>query len=129
MKAILNTGRTIPQGVAVEQKGSPGYHSAVSVCFINPVDLMDLGIEEGARVVLTSRAGSIVLTTRAAEGVNHGEVFVPLGPYANHLVSAETHATGMPDFKAEPVDVVLTSEPVKDIGGVMEEIGGVRHDH
>ena len=129
MKAILNTGRTIPQGMAVEHKGSPGYRAAVSVCHMNPVDLMDLGIEEGALVVLTSRAGSIVLTTRAAEEINRGEVFVPLGPYANHIISAETHATGMPDFKSEPVDVVPTDKQVKDIDGVMESIGGVRYDH
>ena len=129
MNAILNTGRTISQGMAVEHKASPGYRAAVSVCYINPVDLMDLGIDQGARVSLTSRAGRIVLTTRAAEEVNRGEVFVPLGPYANHLISAETHATGMPDFKGEPVDVIPTEEPVKDIDSVMEEIGGVRHDH
>jgi formylmethanofuran dehydrogenase subunit D len=129
MKAILNTGRTVPQGVAVDHKGSPGYRTAVSVCYINPVDLMDLGIEEGAHVVLTSRAGSIILTTKSAEGLNRGEVFVPLGPYANHIIPAETHATGMPDFKGEPVDVAATDKPVKDVGSVMEEIGGLRYDH
>lgn len=129
MKAILNTGRTVPQGEAVEHKGSPVYRAVVSVCYMNPVDLMDLGIEEGARVVLTSRVGSIVLTTWTAEGLNRGEVFVPLGPYANHIIPAETHATGMPDFKGEQVDVAPTELPVKDIGSVMEEIGGLRYDH
>jgi formylmethanofuran dehydrogenase subunit D len=129
MKSVLNTGRTIPQGVAVDHKGSPGYRAAVSVCYMNPVDLMALGIEEGVQVLLTSRAGSIVLTTRAAEGLNRGEVFVPLGPYANHIISAETHATGMPDFKGEPVEVSVTDKPVKDIGSIMEEIGGLRYDH
>ena len=129
MKATLNTGRTIHQGMAVEHKASPGYRVAVSVCYMNPIDLMDLGIEQGDRVSLTSRAGRIVLTTRAAEEVNRGEVFVPLGPYANHIICAETHATGMPDFKDEPVDVTVTEEPVKDIGSVMEEIGGLRYDH
>lgn len=129
MKAVLNTGRNMPQGVAVDHKGSPAYQAAVSLCFMNPVDLMDLGIEEGARVLLTSRAGSIVLTTRTAEGITRGEVFVPLGPYANHIIMAETHATGMPDFKGEPVDVEPTDAQVKDIGGVMEEIGGLWYDH
>ena len=129
MKFILNTGRSVPQGVEVEHKGSPVYRASVSVCYMNPVDLMDLGIEEGARVVLTSSVGTIVLTTWTAEGVNRGEVFVPLGPYANHIISAETHATGMPDFKDEPVDVVPTDERVKDIGSLMEEIGGLRYDH
>jgi formylmethanofuran dehydrogenase subunit D len=35
----------------------------------------------------------------------------------------------MPDFKGEPVDVNPTEQPVKDVSGVMEEIGGARHDH
>jgi len=129
MKAILNTGRTIPQGVAVEHKETAAYRAAVTVCYINPVDLMDLGIDDGDRVALTSPAGRIVLTARASDGTTRGEVFVPLGPYANHIISAETHATGMPDFKGEYVEVSPTTEPVKDIGDVMEEIGGVRYDH
>jgi formylmethanofuran dehydrogenase subunit D len=96
---------------------------------MNPVDLMGLGIEEGARVILTSRAGRIVLSTRMAEGISRGEVFVPLGPYANHIIPAETHATGMPDFKGELVDIEPSDALVKDIGSVMEEIGGLRYDH
>jgi formylmethanofuran dehydrogenase subunit D len=129
MKAVLNTGRNVPQGVAVEHKGSPDYRAAVSVCHMNPVDLMELGSNEGGHVALMSRAGSVVLTTRVAEGMNRGEVFVPLGPYANRIISAETHATGMPDFKGEPVDVVPTDEPVMTIGELMESIGGVWYDH
>jgi len=128
MRAILNTGRTIPQGVAVEHKASPAYQAAVSVCYMNPVDLMELGIDEGGHVTLTSQAGSIVLATRAAEGMNRGEVFVPLGPYSNHIITAQTHATGMPDFKSEMVDVVPTDEPVRSVGDLMESIGGVRYD-
>lgn len=129
MNAILNTGRTVPQGVAIEHKTTAAYVAAVAVCYINPVDLMDLGIDDGDRVALTSPAGRIVLTARASEGTERGEVFVPLGPYANHIVSAETHATGMPDFKGELVEVAATDELVKDVGAVMEEMGGVRHDH
>jgi formylmethanofuran dehydrogenase subunit D len=128
MRAILNTGRNIPQGVAVEHKASPAYQATVSVCHMNPVDLMELGIDEGGHVALTSQAGSIVLATRAAEGMNRGEVFVPLGPYSNHIITAQTHATGMPDFKSEMVDVVPTDEPVRTIGDLMESLGGVRYD-
>jgi formylmethanofuran dehydrogenase subunit D len=50
MKAVLNTGRTMPQGVVVDHKGSPGYRDAVSVCYMNPVDLMELGTGEVAGV-------------------------------------------------------------------------------
>ncbi len=128
MRAILNTGRTIPQGVAVEEKESYEYRASASVCYLNPVDIMELGIEEGGRIRLTSPAGSVVLSARAAEGLARGEVFVPLGPYANHIIGVETHATGMPDFKSAEIEVAVTGDPVKDINGLMEEIGGVRYD-
>lgn len=129
MKAVLNTGRTIQQGKAVENKGSYEYRMAASVCYMNPVDLMELGIDEGTRVLLTTRAGRVVLTTRASEGLERGEVFVPLGCYANHVIPAETHATGMPDFKSVTVDIAPTDELVKDIDGIMNEIGGAVYDH
>ncbi len=53
MKCILNTGRTVPQGAAVEHKGSDAYRAVASACFLNPVDMMVLGIENGARVRIT----------------------------------------------------------------------------
>jgi formylmethanofuran dehydrogenase subunit D len=34
-----------------------------------------------------------------------GLLFIPMGPTANKLVSAETFGTGMPNFKGESVEV------------------------
>ena len=128
MKCILNTGRTVPQGTAVKHKGSDAYRSVASVCFLNPVDMMMLGIENGARVGITSPTGHVVLTARSAEGVTQREIFVTIGPYANHIISSETHGTGMPDFKSQAVDVDPTEEPTLSVGQLMEEIGGLRYD-
>jgi formylmethanofuran dehydrogenase subunit D len=128
VKCILNTGRTVPQGAAVEHKGSDAYRSVASTCFLNPVDMMMLGIENGGRVMITSPAGYVVLTARSTEGVNQGEIFVTIGPYANHIISSETHGTGMPDFKSQAVDVEPTEEPTWSVGQLMEEIGGLRYD-
>jgi formylmethanofuran dehydrogenase subunit D len=128
VKCILNTGRTVPQGTAVEHKGSDAYRSVASTCFLNPVDMMMLGIENGGRVMITSPAGYVVLTARSTEGVNQGEIFVTIGPYANHIISSETHGTGMPDFKSQAVDVEPTEEPTWSVGQLMEEIGGLRYD-
>ena len=127
MKCILNTGRSVPQGVSVEHKGSEEYRTAASVCFLNAVDMMLLGIENGERIRVSSPAGDVVLTARSAEGVIQGEIFVPIGPYANHIISSETHATGMPDFKSQYVDVHVTEERVMSVGELMEEIGGLRY--
>ena len=126
MKCILNTGRSVPQGVAVEHKLSDGYSAVASACFLNPVDLMLLGIEDGDRVRVTIADGHVVLTARSAEGVVRNECFVVIGPYANHIISSETHGTGMPDFKSQDADVEATGEPVKSVGELMEAIGGLR---
>jgi formylmethanofuran dehydrogenase subunit D len=129
MKCILNTGRTVPQGASVEHKVSDVYQAVASVGFLNPVDMMMLGIENGAGIQLTSTSGQVVLTARPAEGVTRGEIFITTGPYANHIISAETHGTGMPDFKSQSVEVEPTEKPVKSVGELMEEIGGLRYDH
>jgi formylmethanofuran dehydrogenase subunit D len=128
VKCILNTGRTVPQGTAVEHKGSDAYRAVASAGFLNPVDMMLLGIENGARIRITTLTGNVVLTARSAEGVTRGEIFVTIGPYANHIISSETHGTGMPDFKSEWVDVEPTREAVRSVGELMEEIGGLRYD-
>jgi len=47
VKCVLNTGRSVPQGAAVEHKGTDAYRSVASACFLNPIDLMMLGIENG----------------------------------------------------------------------------------
>lgn len=128
MKCILNTGRTVPQGASVEDKGSDVYRSVASVAFVNPVDLMMLGIENGARIRVITHTGHVTLTARSAEGVTRGEIFVTIGPYANHIISSETHGTGMPDFKSECVDVEPTEERVRSVGELMEEMGGLQYD-
>jgi len=128
VKCILNTGRTVPQGAAVEHKGSDTYRAVTSSCFVNPVDMMMLGIENGARLRITTPVGYVVLSARSAEGVTRGEIFVTIGPYANHIISSETHGTGMPDFKSQSVEVEPTEEPILSVGELMEEIGGLRYD-
>jgi formylmethanofuran dehydrogenase subunit D len=128
VKCILNTGRSVPQGASVEHKGSEEYRTVASVCFLNTVDMMVLGIENGARVRITSPTGHVVLTARSAEGLTRGEIFMTIGPYANHIISSETHATGMPDFKSQCVDVEVTDEPVRRVWELMEEIGGLRYE-
>jgi formylmethanofuran dehydrogenase subunit D len=90
--------------------------------------MMMLGIENGGRVMIISPDGHIVLTGRSTEGVTQGEIFVTIGPYANHIISSETHGTGMPDFKSQSVDVEPTEEPILSVGELMEEIGGLRYD-
>ena len=47
-----------------------------------------------------------------------------MGPYANHLISAETHCSGMPDFKSTLVEIEPSEQEILPIGKVMEMSGG-----
>jgi formylmethanofuran dehydrogenase subunit D len=125
MRFMLFSGRTILQGNAVESKLSPEYRDATSVCFMTPFDMMEAGLDEGNAVLVKGPGGQVVLTVRADEHLPAGHVFLPYGPYANHLTPAETHATGMPDYKAVPVEVEpAEGEPV-GVWDLMKDLGGV----
>ena len=128
MKVVLNTGRTIRQGSYVERKNSTAYREEAASLHMNQVDMLELEIEDGAHVRVKSNQGEIVMKARPTEGLERGEVFVCLGPYANHLVGPETHGTGMPDFKATAVTIEPTTEPVPTVREIMERYGGVGYE-
>ncbi|KUG21087.1 MAG: molybdopterin dinucleotide-binding protein [Methanomicrobiaceae archaeon] len=127
MRFLMNTGRTIKQGITVECKGSPGYGSETSRCFMHPLDMMEMGVCDGECVRVESTEGAIVLAAAAAESVTPGTIFVPYGPYANHIIPGATRSTGMPDFKSTPVTVEATTDRRKTVYELMEEMGGVAY--
>jgi formylmethanofuran dehydrogenase subunit D len=128
MQFNLNTGRTILQGDLIDHKTSPGYTEATSLCFMHPLDMMDLGINEGQRVKIQNGVGEVVLEVVEWEATERGSVYVPLGIHANSLITAETHATGMPDFKSVLVEVVPTTEPRRSVHELVRDLGGVPFD-
>jgi formylmethanofuran dehydrogenase subunit D len=128
MNFLLNTGRTIKQGSYVERKNSAPYHEEASALHMHPVDMMYLEIEEESHVRVESDYGVVVMKVHPALWVSQSEVFVCLGPYANHLVCPETHGTGMPDFKGTIVHITPTTEPLETVAALMEECGGVRYE-
>ena len=127
MKFILNTGRTIRQGKYIENKLSQGYAEETSRCHINPLDLLDLGIEDGENVLAKSEIGEVVLVAVADEGLPKGMVFVSYGIHCNSIISACTHGTGMPDYKTNEVEIVPTAEMRKTPAELLEQLGGVRY--
>jgi formylmethanofuran dehydrogenase subunit D len=128
MNFVLNTGRTIKQGSYVEQKNSEVYRNEASACRMNPVDMMELDLEDGATIKVSSPGGSVVMRAFSSQSLKRGEVFVSLGPYANHIVDGETHGTGMPDFKTTLVQIEPTGEEVVPVSRLMEECGGVPYE-
>jgi formylmethanofuran dehydrogenase subunit D len=128
MKFVLNTGRTILQGDLIDHKTSPRYAEATSLCYLHPLDAMDLGVTDGDRVKVRSGEGEVVLLVAEWEGTQRGSVYVPLGLHANSIIAAETHATGMPDFKSLLVDVTPTTEPRRTTRELILDLGGVPYD-
>jgi formylmethanofuran dehydrogenase subunit D len=129
VKFILNTGRTVTQGRHVEHKYHLGYFEEVSCCFIHPLDLMDLDMEEGEHVRVISEWGSVVLRAVGCEDLRKGRIFVPMGPFANHIIPPRTHSTGMPDFKNITVELEYTDSERSTQWELMETIGGKRYEN
>jgi formylmethanofuran dehydrogenase subunit D len=125
---ILITGRTIPQGSFVERKTSPDYQEEASALHMNPVDMLEHDLEDGSTVLVRSGAGEVVLRARSSALLRRGEVFVCLGPYANHIVDPGTRGTGMPDFKTTRVTIEPTNEPVPGVAELMRRCGGVPYE-
>lgn len=128
MKAFLNTGRTIRQGSFVERKNSAAYQEEAASLHMNPVDMLEMEIEDGSHILVRSEQGEVVMRARATGGLVRGEVFVSLGPYANALVGPETHGTGMPDFKTTSVTIEPTSDTVLTVRELMERCGGMGYE-
>ena len=125
----LISGRTIQQGVAIESgKEKPSYRTACGIIEMDPVDLKALGAWRNTNVKVTSEYGSVVVkAVEATQGPHPGVAFIPMGPWANSVVSDNTYSTGMPTFKGTPVTVeVAINEPVLlGIELVQKQCGGM----
>ncbi|MCQ8894612.1 MAG: molybdopterin dinucleotide-binding protein [Methanolinea sp.] len=128
MDFLMTTGRTIRQGSYVERKNTPSYRDEASCIRMNPVDMLELLVEEGDAVRVTGNGSSVVMRTKPDPMLPRGLVFVCLGPYANVLASPWTHGTGMPDFKTMPVSIEPTTDAPLPVSALMKECGGVPYE-
>jgi formylmethanofuran dehydrogenase subunit D len=132
-KITLNliTCRSIQQGVGMEAgKTSKKYFDACSIIEMHEDDMKKLGILKNTNVRVTSATGSVVVkavTTR--QELVPGLAHIPMGPWANQIVSAYTYSTGEPCFKGFPVEVepapneqILSAvDVVKDACGLLKK--------
>ena len=125
MKISINTGRTVNQGSHVDQKTSPEYFRETSTIRLNPVDMMEMGVDDNERVKAYCDGATVVLRVLSDDTIKRGTGFLPLGPYANFLVGGTTHSTGMPDFKEAKADIEATTEKIISVGELMRLLGGV----
>jgi formylmethanofuran dehydrogenase subunit D len=111
----LISGRTIQQGVAIEGgKEKPLYRTACGIIEMDDSDFKKLGVWKNTNVRVTSDYGTVIVkAVETSQGPHPGVGFIPMGPWANSIVSPNTYSTGMPTFKGTPVKVeVAMSEPI-----------------
>ncbi|MDI9633550.1 MAG: molybdopterin dinucleotide binding domain-containing protein [Methanolinea sp.] len=128
MKFLMTTGRTIRQGSFVERKNTPVYAEEASTVRMNPVDMLDLLVEDGDPVRVTGPGGSVVMRVAGDPLLPRGIVFACLGPHANAIVDPWTHATGMPDYKTVPVEIEPAEERPPTVAELMGACGGVPYE-
>ncbi|MDD2665982.1 MAG: molybdopterin dinucleotide binding domain-containing protein [Methanocellales archaeon] len=116
----LTSGRSIEQGIHIDNKMSSGYCDVAAVCELNEVDMSKLGIRDGANVMIKSKFGQVVVRVRTNNRNPPGIAFVPMGPWANAIMDPSTGGCGTPQFKGIEVEITLTFDsisPIKELVG------------
>lgn len=112
LKITLITGRTINQGVSIENKTGQDYLKATACCELNSKNIGILGREPGSNVRVKTDYGEVVVTLKENEGNPDSIGFIPMGPWANAVVDPDTRGCGMPGFKGIPADIEVTDDKV-----------------
>ncbi len=112
IKCNLITGRTIQQGRAIEgYKHSDEYTRAAGIVELDPDDMKKLRVYTGTVVKVTTDFGTIFVRAVISTNAPHpGVAFIPMGPWANHILNVDIYSVGMPCFKGVPA----TIEPVPE---------------
>ncbi len=111
----LISGRSIEQGIQIENKMSSEYFDVAAVCELNEKDMSKLGIRDEAHVMIKSKFGEVVVRARTDNRNPPGIAFVPMGPWANAVIDSSTGGCGTPQFKGVDVEVTLTFDSVSSI--------------
>ncbi len=110
LKVTLITGRTISQGVNLENKTSPDYMEATACCELNTKDIELLG--KPKYVKIRTEHGDVVVKLKENNGNPDKIAFIPMGPWANAVVDPDTKGCGMPGFKGIPAEIEATENKV-----------------
>lgn len=127
MDVIINTGRTIWQGQAIESgKDLKMYIDAAAICEMTKEDMKAIGVEAGDNVKVTTDYGEVVVTVVEAKQLPPvGMVYIPMGPWANKVVRNNTDSTATPSFKGTPGKIAPTDDEVLDMPTLMKTYGKV----
>jgi formylmethanofuran dehydrogenase subunit D len=122
MNFILNTGRTIWQGQAIESgKDLQMYVDAAAVCNMNRDQMEALGVKDGDNIEVVSEYGDVIVkVVTAKEELPNVMIYIPMGPWANRVIRPNTDSTATPSFKNIPVEINPTEEAVLDMPTLMK---------
>jgi formylmethanofuran dehydrogenase subunit D len=122
MNYILNTGRTIWQGQAIESgKDLKMYVDAAAICNMNGDQMEALGVKDGDNIKVISEFGDVIVkVVTAKEELPDVMIYIPMGPWANRVIRPDTDSTATPSFKNIPVDIMPTDEAVLDMPTLMK---------
>lgn len=104
MRVILITGRTIKQGKMVEGE-KVRMIDELSVCEMNPDDMLQLDVNENDFVSLKSEEATIRLRVLASQDIPAGIVYTAVTPYINTLIPYLRSARGMIRGKGIEIEV------------------------
>lgn len=110
LKVTLITGRTISQGVNLENKSSSDYLDATACCEMNSKDIAILGKPNNVKI--KTNYGEVIVKLKENEGNPEGIAFIPMGPWANAVVDPDTKGCGMPGFKGIPAEIEAAGERI-----------------
>jgi len=119
-KVNLISGRTIVQGQNLDSKLSEAYFNEVATCELNGSDMEKLGVAADERVKVKTNYGEVVVKAKEKAGTPEGVIFIPMGPWANALVSGDTHGAGMPSYKGIDAEIEPTEEEVLQVKALMK---------
>jgi formylmethanofuran dehydrogenase subunit D len=125
MKAIMISGRTLAQGASCESKMTGDYFHAASTCSLSEPDYKALEQMEGKNILIRSKFGQVVLSSRMDPGLPPGIIFIPMGPWANVLIGPDTGGCGMPQYKGIEVEMEKSDSNVNDIRMLFNDIGRI----
>ncbi|WP_048189694.1 tungsten-dependent formylmethanofuran dehydrogenase subunit FwdD [Methanobacterium sp. SMA-27] len=122
MNFILNTGRTIWQGQAIESgKDLQMYVDAAAICNMNKDQMENMGLKDGDNIEVVSEFGDVIVkVVTAKEKLPDVMIYIPMGPWANRVIRPNTDSTATPSFKNIPVEINPTEEAVLDMPTLMK---------
>ncbi|MGB7000590.1 MAG: molybdopterin dinucleotide binding domain-containing protein [Halobacteriota archaeon] len=123
-KVNLISGRTTVQGRNLDSKMSEEYFEEVARCDLNKADMDKLGVAADESVKVKTSHGEVIVKAKEDAGTPEGLAFMPMGPWANALVSGDTHGAGMPSYKGIDAEIEKSGEKVLHVKELMQTYMG-----